>query len=101
MVPLPIWSRPEILGSIRETGTSKDILHVRLAFLRSPRQNIAEIDEIPFEEHIELIDLPAAERALERELEHTLKAQDMMLRRGKKKDSDRDTRISDITKDSR
>ncbi|KAG8885935.1 hypothetical protein FRB98_001541 [Tulasnella sp. 332] len=64
------------------------------------RQNIAEIDEIPFEEHIELIDLPAAERALERELEHTLKAQDMMLRRVKKKDSDRDTRISDITKDS-
>ncbi|KAG8999653.1 hypothetical protein FRB94_003868 [Tulasnella sp. JGI-2019a] len=64
------------------------------------RQNIAEIDEIPFEEHIELIDLPAAERALERELDHTLKAQDMMLRRGKKKDNDRDTRISDITRDS-
>ncbi|KAG9044522.1 hypothetical protein FS837_008029 [Tulasnella sp. UAMH 9824] len=57
------------------------------------RQNIAEIDEIIFHEHIELIQLPAAERALERELDHTLRAQDMMIKRGKKTQSDRDQRI--------
>jgi hypothetical protein len=63
-------------------------------------QNIAEIDEIKFQEHIELIHLPAAERALERELDHTLRAQDMMLKRGKKTQSDRDQRIMKSLRES-
>lgn len=64
-------------------------------------QNIAEIDEIKFREHIEIIVLPAAERALERELDHTLRAQDMTMRRNKKTQSDRDQRIMKSLRESR
>lgn len=41
------------------------------------RQNIAEIDEIPYEEHIIPVTLPAAERAIYLELEHHLQAMEM------------------------
>ena len=57
-------------------------------------QNIAEIDEIFSEEKPELIHLPAAERALERELDHTLNAQEMNNKRIRKTNSDRDRRIN-------
>jgi hypothetical protein len=57
-------------------------------------QNIAEIDEIPFEDVIRPITLPAAERAIYLELEHHLRALDMTIRKGKKTDSDREKRMA-------
>lgn len=51
---------------------------VAQAFLdRFVRQNEAEIDEIPFEEVIKPVILPAAERAIYLELEHQIEALDM------------------------
>ncbi|KIP07147.1 hypothetical protein PHLGIDRAFT_431623 [Phlebiopsis gigantea 11061_1 CR5-6] len=58
------------------------------------RQNIAEIDEIPCETHVEKIALPAAERAIYLELEHHLRALDMTVKRGKKSESDREKRLA-------
>ncbi|KXN87439.1 Putative SWI/SNF-like matrix-associated actin-dependent [Leucoagaricus sp. SymC.cos] len=58
------------------------------------RQNIAEIDEIPWTEKIEHITLPAAERAIYLELEHHLRALDMTIKRGKKTESDREKRLA-------
>ncbi|TFK39834.1 hypothetical protein BDQ12DRAFT_513516 [Crucibulum laeve] len=58
------------------------------------RQNIAEIDEIPWTEKIEEITLPAAERAIYLELEHHLRALDMTIKRGKKTESDREKRLA-------
>ncbi|KAF9266900.1 hypothetical protein L218DRAFT_1074749 [Marasmius fiardii PR-910] len=58
------------------------------------RQNIAEIDEIPWtEKRIEVI-LPAAERAIYLELEHHLRALDMTIKRGRKTESDREKRVT-------
>ncbi|KAI5807569.1 hypothetical protein DFH27DRAFT_651071 [Peziza echinospora] len=60
------------------------------------RQNIAEIDEIPFEEHIVPIHLPAAERAIYLELEHHLQALDMNIKKGKvKQGNDREKRLQE------
>ncbi|KAF8446480.1 hypothetical protein BGX38DRAFT_1271075 [Terfezia claveryi] len=60
------------------------------------RQNIAEIDEIPFEEHIVPIHLPAAERAIYLELEHHLQALDMNIKKGKvKSGNDREKRLQE------
>ncbi|KAI0305877.1 hypothetical protein B0F90DRAFT_1694134 [Multifurca ochricompacta] len=64
------------------------------------RQNIAEIDEIPWEEKIEKISLPAAERAIYLELEHHLRALDMTIKRGKKTDGDREKRVAQSLGDS-
>ncbi|KAF8892236.1 hypothetical protein BD779DRAFT_1511770 [Infundibulicybe gibba] len=61
---------------------------------RFVRQNIAEIDEIPWTEKIEKITLPAAERAIYLELEHHLRALDMTIKRGKKTESDRERRLA-------
>ena len=47
-------------------------------------KNIAEIDEIPSEQIIKRILLPAAERAIYLELEHHLLALDMTLKKSKK-----------------
>ncbi|KAF7770424.1 hypothetical protein Agabi119p4_6398 [Agaricus bisporus var. burnettii] len=58
------------------------------------RQNIAEIDEIPWTEKIEKVTLPAAERAIYLELEHHLRALDMTMKRGKKTESDREKRLA-------
>lgn len=44
---------------------------------RFVRQNIAEIDEIPFEEHVVHVDLSSAERAVYTELDTHLKSLDM------------------------
>eukprot|EP01117_Protostelium_nocturnum_P017438 TRINITY_DN709_c0_g2_i2.p1 TRINITY_DN709_c0_g2~~TRINITY_DN709_c0_g2_i2.p1 ORF type:complete len:1106 (+),score=377.01 TRINITY_DN709_c0_g2_i2:337-3318(+) len=64
------------------------------------RQNVAEIDEIPFTIHVEKIDLPAAERAIYLELEHHLKALDMVIKKGKKSESDREKRMHQVLGDS-
>ena len=45
---------------------------------RFVRQNVAEIDEIPFVEHVRKVDLPSAERAVYLELEHHLRALEML-----------------------
>jgi hypothetical protein len=58
------------------------------------KQNIAEIDEIPLTEHFEKVVLPAAERAIYLELEHHLRALDMVIKRGKKNESDREKRLA-------
>ncbi|KAG8925515.1 hypothetical protein FRC02_009614 [Tulasnella sp. 418] len=65
------------------------------------RQNIAEIDEIRSREIVKLVQLPAAERALERELDHTLRAQEMNTKRNRKTKSDRDRRIMNSLKESK
>ncbi|KAH9824209.1 hypothetical protein DFH28DRAFT_1216462 [Melampsora americana] len=55
---------------------------VAQAFLdRFVRQNVAEIDEIPYEERIEPITLPSAERAIYLELDHHLQSFDMNLKK--------------------
>ncbi|KAH7343761.1 hypothetical protein B0J17DRAFT_713921 [Rhizoctonia solani] len=59
------------------------------------RQNVAEIDEIPSEEHIEHITLPAAERAIYLELKHHLLAIDMTVKKTKKTDGDREKRLAE------
>jgi hypothetical protein len=64
-------------------------------------QNIAEIDEIPWEEKIEKISLPAAERAIYLELEHHLRALDMTIKRGKKTTGDREKRVAKSLGDSK
>ncbi|KAJ3115629.1 hypothetical protein HDU96_000322 [Phlyctochytrium bullatum] len=61
------------------------------------RQNVAEIDEIPFEECIVFIRLPSAERAIYLELEHHLSAMEMnskkAIRSKKETDGDREKRM--------
>ncbi|KAJ1459723.1 hypothetical protein M885DRAFT_613323 [Pelagophyceae sp. CCMP2097] len=44
---------------------------------RFVRQNVAEIEEIPFEEHLRKVELHSAERAVYLELEHHLRALEM------------------------
>ncbi|KIK50592.1 hypothetical protein GYMLUDRAFT_51100 [Collybiopsis luxurians FD-317 M1] len=61
---------------------------------RFVRQNIAEIDEIPWSPKNVKIILPAAERAIYLELEHYLRALDMTVKRGKKTESDREKRVA-------
>ncbi|KAF5373238.1 hypothetical protein D9615_007418 [Tricholomella constricta] len=68
---------------------------------RFVRQNIAEIDEIPWTEKIQKITLPAAERAIYLELEHHLRALDMTIKRGKKTESDREKRLAKSLGDSK
>ncbi|KAJ3042657.1 hypothetical protein HDV00_006936 [Rhizophlyctis rosea] len=62
------------------------------------RQNIAEIDEIPTEEKLIEVVLPAAERAIYLELEHHLQAMEMNTKKtiksaGKGKHGDRESRL--------
>ncbi|KAJ7446763.1 hypothetical protein FB451DRAFT_1291430 [Mycena latifolia] len=68
---------------------------------RFVRQNIPEIDEIPFTKHIVDITLPAAERAIYLELEHHLRALDMTIKRGRKTESDREKRLAKSLGDSK
>ncbi|KAF8637647.1 hypothetical protein AX17_002715 [Amanita inopinata Kibby_2008] len=68
---------------------------------RYVRQNLAEIDEIPWTERIEKISLPAAERAIYLELEHHLRALDMTIKRSKKSESDRERRLAESLGDSK
>ncbi|KAJ3211992.1 hypothetical protein HDU67_004137 [Dinochytrium kinnereticum] len=64
---------------------------------RFVRQNVAEIDEIPFEESLVKIRLPPAERAIYLELEHHLSAMEMnskkAIRSKKDGDGDRERRM--------
>ncbi|EJT96648.1 hypothetical protein DACRYDRAFT_119990 [Dacryopinax primogenitus] len=64
------------------------------------RQNIAEIDEIPCEQSLKLVTLPAAERAIYLELLHHLMALDMTIKKGKRGESDRDKRLAQSLGDS-
>ncbi|KIL69305.1 hypothetical protein M378DRAFT_190475 [Amanita muscaria Koide BX008] len=68
---------------------------------RYVRQNLAEIDEIPWSDKIEKIVLPAAERAIYLELEHHLRALDMTIKRGRKSESDRERRLAESLGDSK
>ncbi|KAJ7577007.1 hypothetical protein C8J56DRAFT_870233 [Mycena floridula] len=68
---------------------------------RFVRQNIAEIDEIPWSSKTLDIILPAAERAIYLELEHHLRALDMTIKRGKKTESDREKRLNISLGDSK
>ncbi|EGG01261.1 uncharacterized protein MELLADRAFT_79036 [Melampsora larici-populina 98AG31] len=67
---------------IRSTAWHHRRDEVAQAFLdRFVRQNVAEIDEIPYEERIEPITLPSAERAIYLELDHHLQSFDMNLKK--------------------
>jgi hypothetical protein len=71
------------------------------AFLdRFVRQNIAEIDEIPFTDSVERVSLAPAERAIYLELEHHLAAMDMRQRRSKRSGAaaggDREARLRSV-----
>ncbi|KAF8216612.1 hypothetical protein K438DRAFT_1658017 [Mycena galopus ATCC 62051] len=68
---------------------------------RFVRQNVPEIDEIPFTKTIVPITLPAAERAIYLELEHHLRALDMTIKRGRKTESDREKRLAKSLGDSK
>merc|ERR1719447_402111 len=67
---------------------------------RYVRQNIAEIDEIIAEEHIEKILLTPAERAVYLELDHHLQAMEMKAKKSVKSkkttEGDRETRLRDM-----
>jgi SNF2 family DNA or RNA helicase len=66
------------------------------------RQNYAEIEEIPWEEHIVPVQLPAAERAIYLELEHYLQALDYNVQKSRAKvDNDRDRRQQEALGDSK
>ncbi|KAJ7623135.1 hypothetical protein FB45DRAFT_980127 [Roridomyces roridus] len=68
---------------------------------RFVRQNVPEIDEIPFKIEVKEIELPAAERAIYLELEHHLRALDMTIKRGRKTESDREKRLAKSLGDSK
>jgi SNF2-related domain len=75
------------------------------AFLnRFVRQNVAEIDEIPFEEHMCSVKLPPVERAIYMELETHLKSLEMnskTAQKSKRKSTgDRESRMQRILQDS-
>ncbi|KAK4048042.1 hypothetical protein OIO90_005943 [Microbotryomycetes sp. JL221] len=69
------------------------------------RQNIAEIDDIPYSEEVVQIELPAAEMAIYRELEHHLLALAADLGKiqkiKKEKKGDREVRLSEALGESR
>ncbi|TRM57945.1 hypothetical protein BD626DRAFT_513398 [Schizophyllum amplum] len=58
------------------------------------RQNVAEIDEIPWENKMRHVRLPAAEYACYLELEHYLLAVEMQVKKGRKSESDREKRLA-------
>ncbi|KAF7370517.1 Helicase C-terminal domain-containing protein [Mycena sanguinolenta] len=68
---------------------------------RFVRQNVPEIDEIPFTKEVVDVTLPAAERAIYLELEHHLRALDMTIKRGRKTESDREKRLAKSLGDSK
>ena len=71
---------------------------------RFVRQNIAEIDEIPQEEHLKYVTLPPAERAVYLELETHLKSLEMNSQKAKKSKKsskgDREKRMQQVLEDS-
>ncbi|KAK9448197.1 uncharacterized protein V1518DRAFT_419949 [Limtongia smithiae] len=65
------------------------------------RQNLAEIDEIPWSQKYKTATLTLAERAIYLELDHHLKAQEMkIMRRGVRTFSDRERRLNKATGDA-
>ncbi|KAG5191268.1 hypothetical protein JKP88DRAFT_174699 [Tribonema minus] len=79
---------------MRRQGIAQSFLH------RFVRQNIAEIDEIPFEETRVVVTLPSAERAIYIELEAHLQALDMKsaktIKSSKVANGDRDVQLRSI-----
>ncbi|KAJ7130633.1 hypothetical protein C8R44DRAFT_872419 [Mycena epipterygia] len=75
--------------------------HGQVFLDRFVRQNVPEIDEIPFTKSIVDIVLPAAERAIYLELEHHLRALEMTIKRGRKTESDREKRLAKSLGDSK
>ena len=71
---------------------------------RFVRQNIAEIDEIPYEEHDIVLELPPVERAIYLELETHLQSLDMnnknAMKSKKSTSGDRDERMQKILQES-
>ena len=71
---------------------------------RFVRQNIAEIDEIPQEEHLNMITLPPAEKAIYLELETHLKSLEMNSQKAKKSKKaskgDKERRMQQVLEDS-
>jgi hypothetical protein len=66
------------------------------------RQNIAEIDEIPFKDYLRGVKLPPVEYAIYLELDHHLKSQDMQIRKGRtKNENDREKRLKSSLNGSR
>ncbi|KAI9780339.1 MAG: hypothetical protein M1839_006762 [Geoglossum umbratile] len=66
------------------------------------RQNIVKIDEIPFDEGLRCIQLPAAEKVIYMELHHHLLSQDVRIRKGKSKmESAREKRLNQTIGDSK
>lgn len=72
---------------------------------RFVRQNIAEIDEIPFEEHECVVDLPPAERAIYLELETHLNSLEMNSKNAqkskRKSTGDRESRMQKVLQESK
>ncbi|KIY49972.1 hypothetical protein FISHEDRAFT_40207 [Fistulina hepatica ATCC 64428] len=64
------------------------------------RQNVAEIDEIPWKEHFKNVVLPAPERAIYLEMMHHLEAVQMTNKKAKKTESDREKRLNEILLES-
>ncbi|KAJ3902995.1 hypothetical protein F5879DRAFT_990500 [Lentinula edodes] len=75
----------ENFHSFREVGRFLD---------RFVRQNIAEIDEIPWREKTVDVILPTAERVIYLELEHYLRALEMTIKRGRKTESNTKKRVA-------
>ena len=75
-------------------------LHAQKFLDKFVRQNIAEIDEIPYEEHEVYIELPPAERAIYLELETHLKSLEMNKQKAvkckKNSKGDRDKRMQQV-----
>jgi SNF2 family DNA or RNA helicase len=71
---------------------------------RFVRQNVAEIDEIPYEEHSVMVELPPAEKAIYLELEAHLKSLEMnskkALKSRKTSSGDREARMQAVLEDS-
>ncbi|KAL7565128.1 hypothetical protein ACA910_021509 [Epithemia clementina (nom. ined.)] len=71
---------------------------------RYVRQNVAEVNEIPSEEHVYRLNLPPAERAIYLELETHLKSLDMNSKNAQKSKNksrgDRDSRMQKILRES-
>ncbi|KAK6528033.1 hypothetical protein TWF281_009290 [Arthrobotrys megalospora] len=92
-------SAVEAFNAFRETHTpgwhEDRHTHAQRFIDQFMRQNIAETDEIPSEEHFLALKLPAAEKAIYIELDHHLRSMEMNLTRRltTKSDGDRDTRL--------
>ncbi|KIY70594.1 hypothetical protein CYLTODRAFT_488004 [Cylindrobasidium torrendii FP15055 ss-10] len=100
-----VRSNAENFHSFRETHTLEWHAHrhsLGQTFLdQFVRQNIAEIDEIPWTDNKIEVDLPAAERAIYLELLHHLQSLEMTMKKNKKAKNDRERRMAKVIGDSK